>query len=61
MRLMVGHSKSGGEANGVIEDVQDYDLDKPVTVSSFLFDVAELIKIAKQRGAAGEDDPGPGA
>jgi hypothetical protein len=58
---MVGHSTTWTEAYRVIEDIQDYNLDKPMAAASLLSDVAELIKIAKQRGATGEDDPGSGA
>jgi hypothetical protein len=47
---MVGHSTSGGEPYGVIEDVQDYNLDNPMAGALLLTDVAELIKIAKQGG-----------
>jgi hypothetical protein len=34
----------------VIEDVQDYNLDKPVAAASLLDDVSELIATAKQLG-----------
>ena len=50
MRLMVGHSTNWEEPYGVIEDVQDYNLDKPIAAASLLDDVAELIAVAKQRG-----------
>jgi hypothetical protein len=50
MRLMVGHTTKWAEAYGVINDVQDYNLDKSVAAASLLDDVAELVTIAKQRG-----------
>ena len=50
MRLMVGHSTNWSEAYGVIEDIQDYNLDKSMAAASLLDDVAELITMAKQRG-----------
>ena len=34
----------------MIEDVQDYNLDKPMAAAPLLDDVAGLITIAKQRG-----------
>ena len=50
MRLMVGRATKWSEAYGVIEDVQDYNLDKSVAAESLLDDVAELIRVARQRG-----------
>ena len=50
MRLLVGHTTSGGEAYGEIPDVQDYNLDKSMAAASVLDDLAGLITIAKQRG-----------
>ena len=50
MRLLVGHSIDWGEPYGVIEDIQDYNLDKSMAAASLLDDVAGLITIAKQRG-----------
>ena len=50
MRLMVGHSTNWTEAFGVIEDVQDYNLDKPMAAASLLDDVAELTAVAKRHG-----------
>jgi hypothetical protein len=47
MRLMVGHSTKWAEAYGVIQDVQDYNLDKPMGAASLLDDVAELIATPK--------------
>ena len=50
LRLLVGHATKCSEPYGVIDDVQDYNLDKPVAAASLLNDVAGLIAIAKQRG-----------
>ena len=50
MRLMVGHSINWEEPYGVIENVEGYNLDKPLASASLLDDVADLITIAKQRG-----------
>ena len=50
MRLLVGHSINWGEPYGVIEDIQDYNLDKSMAAASLLDEVAELITIAKQCG-----------
>ena len=50
MRLLVGHSIDWGEPYGVIEDIQDYNLDKSMAAASLLDEVAELITIAKQCG-----------
>ena len=50
MRLLVGPTLGMGEPYGVIEDIQDYNLDKLMAAASLLDDVAELITIAKQRG-----------
>ena len=50
MRLLVGHSIDWGEPYGVIEDIQDYNLDKSMAAASVLDDLAGLITIAKQRG-----------
>jgi hypothetical protein len=50
MRLMVGHATNWTEAFGVIEDIQDYNLDKSVAAAAVLSDLAELIAIVKQRG-----------
>jgi predicted transglutaminase-like cysteine proteinase len=52
MRLLVGHSINWDEPYGVIEDIQDYNLDKSMAAASLLDDVAELITIARQRGGA---------
>jgi hypothetical protein len=46
----VGHTTNWEESYGVIEDVQDYNLDKPVAAATLLSDAAEPIIIAKQRG-----------
>ena len=50
MRLIVVHSTNWSEAYGVINDVQDYNLGKPMAAASLLDDVAELITVAKKRG-----------
>jgi hypothetical protein len=50
MRLLVGHSINWEEPYGVIEDIQDYNPDKPMAAASLLDDVARLITVAKQRG-----------
>ena len=50
MKLMVGHTTKWDEPYGVIEDIPDYNLEKPMAQASLLDDVAGLITIAKQRG-----------
>jgi hypothetical protein len=53
MRLMVGPLTNWEEPYGVIIEVEDYNLDKPMAAASLLDDVARLISIAKQRGGGG--------
>jgi hypothetical protein len=50
MRLLVGHATNWEEPYGVIIEVEDYNLDKPMAAASVLDDVAGLITIAKHRG-----------
>ena len=50
MKLMVGHATNWTESYVVMDDVQDYNLDKSMAAASLLDDVAELITIAKQCG-----------
>jgi hypothetical protein len=50
MRLMVGHATNWDEPYGEIEEVEDFNLDKPIAAASLFNEVAELIKVAKQRG-----------
>ena len=40
MRLLVGHSINWEEPYGVIEDIQDYNLDKSMAAAMLLADVA---------------------
>jgi hypothetical protein len=49
MRLVVGHSTNWSKAYGVIKNVQDYNLDKPVAAASVRNELAEIITIVKQR------------
>jgi hypothetical protein len=48
--LLVGRATNWTEAYGVIIEVEDYNLDKPVAAASLLNEVADIIEIAKQRG-----------
>ena len=54
MRLMVGHSTKWAEAYGVIEDVQDYNLDKPFAAADMLDELSGFIEIAQRLGGSAE-------